>query len=69
MSNPNEKQIATANTFLAAFNAYQASTPVNRKETEKALDLALIEYRKAHKLGSANGLLDCINHFNQTHAV
>lgn len=62
------KQIATATKFLAAFNAYKASTPDNRQEFDKALDLALIEYRKAHNLGSGNGLLDCINHFNIVHA-
>lgn len=68
MKKPNAKQIATAKKFLAAFNAYQASTPINRKETENALDLSLVEYRKAHNLGDGNGLLDCINHFNTVHA-
>jgi hypothetical protein len=64
-----KEQNETAAAFLSAFNAFQASTADTRKAADKALCKALEGYRKAHGLSSALGLLDLINHFNQTHAT
>ena len=55
--------------FLAAFNAFNNATAETRVKANNDLEHALAAYRKAHKLSSANGFLDCINHYNATHAT
>jgi len=63
-------QTAAAAKFLDAFNAFQSNRDRNAHPAlNSALDKALAEYRKVHGLADANGLLDCINHFNNTHAT
>jgi hypothetical protein len=62
-------QIKSAKAFLAAFNAFTSSTPANRADADWTLGLAVFDYRVAHNLSDSMGLLDCINHFNRTHAT
>jgi len=69
MIKPNTTQTKAAAGFLRAFNAFTTATTETRAEVEKDLDRALVAYRKAHDLSSANGFLDCINHYNATHAT
>lgn len=65
-----KSQSAAAAKFLDAFNAFQANRDRNaRAALDAALDAALADYRKAHNLSPAYGFLDCINHFNNTHAT
>ena len=63
-------QTAAAAKFLDAFNAFQANRDRNANAAlNAALDEALNAYRKAHALPAAYCFLDCINHFNNTHAT
>ena len=63
-------QSAAAAKFLDAFNAFQANRDRNAHAAlNAALDAALADYRKAHNLPAAYAFLDCINHFNNTHAT
>jgi len=57
-----------AEEFSQAFNDFKNSTPANRAELDRQLDLTMARYRKAHGLCDGLGLLDLINHFNRTHA-
>ena len=72
MSKPNTPTTAQAKAaagFLAAFNALNTATAATRAKADKDLDRALDAYRQAHKLSSAFGFLDCINHYNATHVT
>lgn len=72
MSKPNTTtttQAKAAAGFLAAYNALLVATTATRAKADKDLDAALATYRKAHDLTSAFGFLDCINHYNATHAT
>lgn len=66
MNTPTEKQITAAAAFLAAFTAFQGNRDRN---AAAALDKALASYRRAQGLAACNGLLDCVNHYNRTHAA
>lgn len=69
MNKPNTKLIAIANAFANAFAVCNAAkTREEFKIAEPALDNALAEYKKAHGISDAFGLMDCINHFNRTYA-
>lgn len=69
MIKPTTTQTKAATGFLRAYNAFTTATTETRAKVEKDLDRALAAYRKAHDLSSANGFLDCINHYNATHAT
>jgi len=70
MTQNTKTQITAASKFLAAFNAFQSNRDRNAHAAlNAALDAALVNYRKAHNLSDANGLLDCVNHYNRTHAA
>lgn len=62
------QQVKAALAFFKAFASFKASTPANRDAADRHLDRALAAYRKAHNLSDAYGLMDCIVHFNRTHA-
>ena len=73
MTNTNKTNInalkKTADLFFTAFAACNAAkTREEFKAAEPALDKALNDYRKAHGISSAFGLMDCINHYNRTYA-
>ena len=68
----------TAAAFLQAVNAVNTSTPENRQEAHKAVDLALDAYRKAHRLkylkptayrGAVWGFMDCVEHYNNNYSA
>lgn len=64
---PTPTQSKAAACFLRAYSALLVATAETRAKADKDLDRALATYRQAHKLSSANGFLDCINHYNATH--
>lgn len=70
MSKTTTTRKAAAAAFLSAFLAFQsnrdrAALPALNRD----LDAALNQYREAHALSSACGLLDCVNHYNREHAA
>ena len=70
MSKHTTEQITAAAAFLAAFTAFQGNRDRNAYAAlNAALDTAINAYRKAHGLADCNGLLDCVNHYNRTHAT
>ena len=42
--------------------------PKVKDKLNKALDRAVVNYRKAHNLSEAMGFFDCMNHYNQKYA-
>lgn len=62
------QKIQASHRFAKAFDDFIRCTKETEKETEAELYLSVDEYRKAHKISSACGLSDCMNHYNDNYA-